>query len=160
MGCTPSAYTCVLHPCFPVTQHLNVSSQPSTRTRIPIDLPSLTVYESIDLGLIVSLRDASSSASLLPFLEHNYPSFRVDPLYAGQLVVSHAFGVHLIDLRKWMRILFVAMQDEVTTRVGDGAKQAAGSEVTYLLNTFSAEDKCVHNIELLKGFLRHLIFPI
>ncbi|KAF8318139.1 hypothetical protein DL93DRAFT_2054844 [Clavulina sp. PMI_390] len=103
----------------------------------PSDLPSFTVYESIDLGLIDSL----SATGLLPLLGANRMAFHVDPLYPGRVVVSHAFGVHLIDMRKCMRSLFEAMQDEVTVRVGEGAKEAGGSEITHLLNTFSAEDK-------------------
>lgn len=111
-----------------------------------MDLPSFTVYESIDLGLITSLQGGasssnSSSLSLLSLLEYNHPAFHVDPLYAGRIIVSHAFGAHLIDIRKWMRTLFAAMQDEMTARVGEGAKDAGGSEVTHVLNTFSFEEK-------------------
>jgi nucleoporin NUP82 len=59
------------------------------------------------------------------------------------VAVAHAFGVHLIDVRNWMRILFGAMQDEVTTRVGEKSKNAGCSEVTHLLDTFSVQQKSV-----------------
>lgn len=77
----------------------------------------------------------------MSLLEGNHPTFHVDPLYAGRVAVAHAFGVHLIDIRKWMRILFGAMQDEVTARVGGKSKNAGSSEVTHLLDTFSLQQK-------------------
>lgn len=45
-------------------------------------------------------------------------------------------------MRAWMRTLFAAMQDEVTANVVQGAKEAKGSDVSHLLDTFSAELRC------------------
>lgn len=104
------------------------------------------MYESIDLGLASSLRgfsEKNSSSPLVSLLEGSHPTFHVDPLYAGRVAVAHAFGVHMIDVRKWMRILFGAMQDEVTMRVGEKSKNAGCSEVTHILDTFSIQQKSV-----------------
>lgn len=38
-------------------------------------------------------------------------------------------------------MLFAAMQDEVTVRVSEKSKNAGGSEVVHLLNTFSLQQK-------------------
>ena len=112
---------------------------------VDLDLPSFTVYESVDLGLISALHANSpeSPSSLLPLLEANYPTFQVDPLYPGRIYVAHAFGVHAIDTIEWMKTLFSAMQDEVTANVTEGTKAANGSEVIHLLDTFSPETRFV-----------------
>jgi nucleoporin NUP82 len=108
-----------------------------------LDLPSFTVYESIDLGVLTTLKRSSSTSSsdLSPLLESNFPTFQADPLYPGRIYISHAVGVHVIDTREWMTALFLAMQDEVTANVSQGIKGAGESEVVYLLNTLSIEDR-------------------
>jgi nucleoporin NUP82 len=114
--------------------------QSATKTSVsPVDLPSLTTYETIDLGITTTLRE--TSPSLLSLLKDNYCHFHIDPLYAGRVYISHSFGVHVIDMRSWMRTISHALTDDDDTRLIEALKSTGGSEVTHLLDTFSAQQK-------------------
>ena len=114
--------------------------QSTAKISVPsLDLPSLTVYESVDLGITTTLRE--TSPSLVSLMKDNYCHFHVDPLYTGRVYVSHSFGVHVIDMRSWMRAISHALADENDTQLVEALKNAGGSEVSHLLNTFSAEQK-------------------
>ncbi|KAI5479721.1 nuclear pore complex, nucleoporin 88 family protein [Pseudohyphozyma bogoriensis] len=60
------------------------------------DLPSLAVYETIDLGLFQGLPEDSTA------LIANHPTIIKDPLYPDTLYVYHAFGVHCLLLTNWL----------------------------------------------------------
>ncbi|KAF9509867.1 hypothetical protein BS47DRAFT_1348682 [Hydnum rufescens UP504] len=138
--------------------------QPSaTKTSVsPADLPSLTTYETIDLGITTTLREASPS--LLSLLKDNYCHFHIDPLYAGRVYISHSFGVHVIDMRSWMRAISHALTDDDDTRLIEALKSTGGSEVTHLLDTFSAQQKTSAPIASIavvdNGFINYTLFAV
>ena len=104
-----------------------------------MDLPSLTVYESVDLGITTTLREISPA--LLSFVKDNYCHFHIDPLYAGRVYISHSFGVHVIDMRSWMHTISHVLAGENDIRLVEALRNTGGSEVSHLLNTLSAEQK-------------------
>ncbi len=77
--------------------------------------------------------------------------FHIDPMYPGRgrLFVSHSFGVHLVDMRGWIRSISKAikMDDELEREAGRDFKlvevvtKAPGSQVSHLLSSFSIEQR-------------------
>lgn len=63
------------------------------------------------------------------------------------ILVSHAFGVHSLDIGEWIELLASAMsRDKATERkarhsLADIVKQAPGTQVSWELDTFSPEEK-------------------
>lgn len=109
------------------------------------------VYESIDLGLVKTLRESSANApsnSLLELLRGNHPIFLPDPLQTDMVYVSHAFGVHALDISPIIESLSAAFQEE--TEDEELLKGSLGkndmTNVRPLLNTFSVERKCVYKV--------------
>ncbi|KAF9428188.1 hypothetical protein BGZ76_002025 [Entomortierella beljakovae] len=75
------------------------------------DLPTLSVYESIDLGLLKTFGTSSSSiAGGYSFQEKrlsipNHPVLMADPLYGDIFYVYHEVGAHCVSIRPWLEEL-------------------------------------------------------
>ncbi|KAG9039651.1 hypothetical protein FRB95_009232 [Tulasnella sp. JGI-2019a] len=106
-------------------------------------LPVLTVYETIDLGLASSTSGAGAEA----LLASNAPLFYPHPFEHGTLYVSHAFGIHSLDLSPWSTLFTNAMlhdsavEKRARRRWADVIEQAPETDVTCLIDTFSPENK-------------------
>lgn len=103
------------------------------------DLPTLAVYESIDLGLAAEL----SSDNVARGLAANAPVLVRDPLYADTLYVQHALGAHCLLLGPWLDELSGALKADADAEEGKGAasevekvlKKQTGTEVLWVLKT-------------------------
>ncbi|KAF9103082.1 hypothetical protein BGX27_010737, partial [Mortierella sp. AM989] len=75
------------------------------------DLPTVSVYESIDLGLLrVFGTSVSSSAGGYSFQEKrmsipNHPVLMPDPLYGDTFYIYHEAGAHCVSIRPWLEEL-------------------------------------------------------
>ncbi|CBQ67735.1 conserved hypothetical protein [Sporisorium reilianum SRZ2] len=102
----------------------------------PQELPSLLIYETIDLGLLDTALEsgiptqAAASDLLLGRMAANRPTFVRDPLYGDTLYVYHAFGAHCLGFATWVpklvEALSMASQDELDNDAGDAS--AAGPQ--------------------------------
>ncbi|KAG5643781.1 hypothetical protein DXG03_009660 [Asterophora parasitica] len=112
------------------------------------DLPMLAVYETIDLGLISTLKLTTISRgdpSPLDLLQANHPVFQSDPIHTDAIYVYHAFGVHALNIAPVLQSLALALRtdDESAGTSLDAALQtSAGTSVQPILTTFSVERKC------------------
>lgn len=89
----------------------------------PEELPSLLIYETIDLGLLDTAVEngvkshAEASDLLLDTSARNRPTFVRDPLYGDTLYVYHAFGAQCLGFATWTSKLIQALnmpsQDEL-----------------------------------------------
>ncbi|GJN87826.1 hypothetical protein Rhopal_000781-T1 [Rhodotorula paludigena] len=115
------------------------------------DLPTLAVYESIDLGLAAELSSSGDEAVVARGLAHNCPVLVRDPLYADTLYVQHALGAHCLLLGPWLEGLVEALQgaegegdeeDKALERdVEKALKEQKGTEVLWVLKTAGAADE-------------------
>ncbi|KAF9204316.1 hypothetical protein BGZ49_005441 [Haplosporangium sp. Z 27] len=111
------------------------------------ELPTVSVYESVDLGLLkVFGTSASSSAGGYSFQEKrmgivNHPVLAADPLYGDTFYIYHEAGAHCISIRPWLeelsRIYQAASQRvvagldaRVTKFYGSKIKSSVGCIVT------------------------------
>ncbi|KAG8901716.1 hypothetical protein FRC00_005120 [Tulasnella sp. 408] len=114
---------------------------PSEETPLPI----LSVFETIDLGIFTTV----SHGQALNLLSDNYVALSVDPLRPQSVFAYHAFGVHLLDLRTWMDLLSSAMHKanaigkKAGMNLADALSQVPGTQVKWVLDTFSDEEKYV-----------------
>ncbi|PPQ77332.1 hypothetical protein CVT25_010914 [Psilocybe cyanescens] len=110
------------------------------------DLPMLAVYETIDLGLVKSLNE--SSTSLLDLFRGNHPVLLLDPLHDDMIYVYHAFGVHALDISPVIESLSAALREENEdgSLLKEGLEKATTISVRPILNTFSVEKKCSNPI--------------
>jgi hypothetical protein len=111
------------------------------------------VYESINLGLIEPLKGTSTSTALTiantstttsPPPQLVQPTFTVDPLRADRVFVTHARGVHRLDMRGWIAGIVKVLKgtnQELADALRVGDKQTNLTEVRWLLRT---ESRCVH----------------
>jgi len=115
----------------------------------PADLPTLAVFESIDLGLATALSPAGSSHVVARALAHNAPVLVRDPLYgADTLYVRHALGAHCLFLGPWLgpmgeALRGAAREDEdeeaLERELREGVLEAqGGTEVCWVLKTVGA----------------------
>ncbi|CDR99741.1 uncharacterized protein SPSC_02573 [Sporisorium scitamineum] len=101
----------------------------------PEELPSLLIYETIDLGLLDTALDNGISSQpaasdlLLSKVASNKPSFVRDPLYGDTLYVYHAFGAHCLGFATWVPKLMEALnmpsQDELDNDAGNDTSLAS-----------------------------------
>lgn len=75
--------------------------EPVLESNESANLPSLFVYETIDLGF-------SSSQPNLPMSTLS-PRFVLDPLYSDTVYIQHAKGAHAVGFGKWTKELLEAM---------------------------------------------------
>ncbi|KAF9469037.1 hypothetical protein BDZ94DRAFT_1182915 [Collybia nuda] len=112
------------------------------------DLPMLAVYETIDLGLVSTLRQITVKPNELPLLnllEGNHPTFLTDPIHEDTIFVYHAFGVHTLQLGPVIQSLAIALRtedDSAGTSLDTTLQQSAGTSVRPILTTFSVERRC------------------
>ncbi|KZP00206.1 hypothetical protein CALVIDRAFT_325045 [Calocera viscosa TUFC12733] len=106
----------------------------------PQDVPSLFLYETIDLGISSDLASSipSRSAALLGArLERNCPTFVQDPVYPDTLYVYHDYGVHCIVMRKWLSAIQKALLTE-GDELASALKAAKMSEIGCMVSTISS----------------------
>ncbi|GAA6015593.1 hypothetical protein JCM10207_008138 [Rhodosporidiobolus poonsookiae] len=113
-------------------------------------LPTLAVYETIDLGLADELSaqgGEKGEAAVARGLADNHPTLVRDPLYPDTLYVHHALGAHCLLLAPWLADLAaVAAEGEgegeddeakLQREVEKTLKAQAGTEVLWVLKTLS-----------------------
>ncbi|SCV72733.1 BQ2448_4270 [Microbotryum intermedium] len=86
------------------------------------ELPSLCVYETIDLGLVRELEGQQSRASMA--LEGGWVSFIKDPLYVDTIYLQHPLGSHCLVLSRWLDNLVDTLNPSSETTQEDEEKQA------------------------------------
>ncbi|PWN47778.1 hypothetical protein IE53DRAFT_381867 [Violaceomyces palustris] len=107
-------------------------------------LPTLLVYETIDLGLLSTLaenrtpRIAQSAASELLLKQSSAfrPSIVRDPLYSDTIYIYHSLGAHCLSMSKWSKKLLEAIslpsEDEIeekrSSALGPAAYNASESQ--------------------------------
>lgn len=112
-------------------------------------LPSLAVYETIDLGLVAALGSAGPS---ITFEDENFPTIFRDPLYSDTLYVHHALGAHCLLLSPWLdalsAIVGTSTQDDgeevvekLQSEVERVLRQQQATEVLWILKTISVDSK-------------------
>ncbi|KAI0775977.1 hypothetical protein BD413DRAFT_649007 [Trametes elegans] len=148
------------------------------------ELPMLATYESIDLGLVSTLKKASTSQrgqSLLDLVQGNHPVFFNDPIHYDTIYVYHAFGVHVLQLEPLLRSLAIALReanDESRSEAGSldaTLEKVAQTDVQPILLTFSVEQQSsspvvgvavpndvylTYSIFILTSALRMSVFPL
>ncbi|KAG9002874.1 hypothetical protein FRB90_011299 [Tulasnella sp. 427] len=106
-------------------------------------LPILSVFETIDLGIF----RAASDAGALDLLSDNYIALSTDPSRPQTVFAYHSLGVHTLDLLPWMEVLSSAMckSTSIGKKAGmnlmDALKQAPNTQVNWVLDTLSDEEK-------------------
>ncbi|KAG9099424.1 hypothetical protein FRC06_005294 [Ceratobasidium sp. 370] len=109
------------------------------------DLPMFAVYESINLGLFDSPKGSGTSTALTLVRASTatsppqpvHPTFTLDPLRADRVFVTHAQGVHRLDMRGWISGIAKALKG-TNQELADalrGDKQANWTEVRWLVRT-------------------------
>ncbi|TBU46590.1 hypothetical protein BD309DRAFT_1007925 [Dichomitus squalens] len=147
------------------------------------DLPMLAVYESIDLGIVSSLKKASPriGQSLLDLIQGDHPSFLLDPIHDDNLFVYHAFGVHALNVGALLKSLAVVLRDSndseanSSSGMGVGLENVKSTDVQPVLLTFSTENKSstpvigvaipndvylTYSIFVLTSSMRMSVFPL
>ncbi|KAJ1030336.1 hypothetical protein NDA16_001246 [Ustilago loliicola] len=132
----------------------------------PIELPSLLIYETIDLGLLDTAIDngigSQSAASdlLLDRMTSHKPCFVRDPLYGDTIYVYHAFGSQCLGFATWaakfIEALNVPSQDEFDNEAGEDvslpSQESREKAITKLLhNSINTEVVWVVNTVAPKG---------
>ncbi|GAC95565.1 nuclear pore complex protein [Pseudozyma hubeiensis SY62] len=131
----------------------------------PEELPSLLVYETIDLGLLDTAIDngitspSAASDLLLSKASSNRPRFVRDPLYGDTVYIYHAFGAQCLGFATWIPKLLDALnkpsQDELDNDAHDDTSRPAAesreqalvkmlhhgqsSEVVWIVNTVAQD---------------------
>lgn len=109
----------------------------------------LAVYETIDLGLVSSLRPMSrpsADSSIMDLLHGNHPVFHTDPIHDDTVYVYHAFGVHALYLGPMLHTLAAALRtanDTEGAELTGALRSCGGTNVQPVLSTFSVERKYV-----------------
>ncbi|PWZ02689.1 hypothetical protein BCV70DRAFT_196935 [Testicularia cyperi] len=106
-------------------------------------LPSLLMYETIDLGLLDAAQaaglpsQAAASDFLLQAAESNAPCFVRDPLYEDTLYVYHSLGAQCLGMAKWagklIDTLNLPSEDELDP-AGQTNKHSREKALTRLLH--------------------------
>lgn len=108
-------------------------------------LPMLAVYETIDLGLVKTLKDVSPEGgqSLLDLLQANHIALEPDPIYDDMVYAYHAFGVHALDLGDMLGSLMKALHRDVDDdeTLAKAVNDSPGTAVQPIVTTFSTERK-------------------
>ncbi|GAA5979084.1 hypothetical protein JCM10908_002799 [Rhodotorula pacifica] len=119
------------------------------------DLPTLAVYESIDLGLAAELNpNEDDEASVRTGLRHNAPRLVRDPLYSDTVYVQHALGAHSLLLGPWLDELAAAAaaatssdeskaDEEGSQELKQALAAQKGTEVLWVLKTKSTESTAI-----------------
>ncbi|BGP53206.1 hypothetical protein JCM8202v2_000765 [Rhodotorula sphaerocarpa] len=115
----------------------DVDAQDANANAALVDLPTLAVYESIDLGLAAELNPNDDNEDAVRVgLKHNAPRLVRDPLYPDTVYIQHVLGAHCLLLGPWLGDLSKAMAasdaEAATQKALQGAK---GTEVLWVLRT-------------------------
>ncbi|GAA5974148.1 hypothetical protein JCM11641_003465 [Rhodosporidiobolus odoratus] len=114
-------------------------------------LPTLAVYETIDLGLADEVNPSNSDEGekeVARALEDNHPTFVRDPLYPDTLYLHHALGVHCLLLSPWLTELASATmemdgeeedEEKLQKEVEKTLKGQVPTEVLWVLKTLSSD---------------------
>ena len=97
---------------------------------------TLTVFESIDLGICDALRNAQCK-DVVEATSRNWPVFQVDPVYSDTVYVAHAFGVHCLWLRGWVSTLLGAL---TSAGAKEPLTESLATNVVCMLDT-TGQDK-------------------
>ncbi|EIW61231.1 uncharacterized protein TRAVEDRAFT_56601 [Trametes versicolor FP-101664 SS1] len=148
------------------------------------ELPMLATYESIDLGIVSTLKSASTSQrgqSLLELVQGNHPVFLADPIHDDTIYVYHAFGVHVLQLEPLLKGLAIALRDTNDEANSDAGSleatldKVAQADVLPILLTFSVEQQSsspvvgvavpndvylTYSIFILTSAMRMSVFPL
>ncbi|BGP29327.1 hypothetical protein JCM10296v2_001066 [Rhodotorula toruloides] len=104
------------------------------------DLPTLAVYESIDLGLASEL----ASSAVPSELRTNAPVLVRDPLYPDTLYVQHKLGAHCLLFGPWLEEVGEALRVDAEKEDAGGKEESevekvlrkgTGTEVLWVLKT-------------------------
>jgi nucleoporin NUP82 len=102
----------------------------------------LAVYETIDLGLVSTLKQISAAPNeppLLHLLQGSQPVFHTDPIHDDTVYVYHAFGVHALDIGPVLQSLAAALRTEDDMSLDARVQKSIGTSVHPILTTFSVE---------------------
>jgi nucleoporin NUP82 len=108
----------------------------------------IAVYETIDLGLIESLKAVSPTPNFSPvtLLQGNNPVIFTDPIHKDTAYIYHAFGVHVLNIGPVLQHLATALRgddDASGTQLESSLKESVGTSVQPILSTFSIEGRSV-----------------
>ncbi|KAF8592657.1 hypothetical protein K439DRAFT_1650279 [Ramaria rubella] len=130
------------------------SSRHSSADVSACDLPMVAVYETIDLGLVSILSQLTTSepvswlgnqqtgsTNLLELLHYNHPVFVSDPIYQDSIYIYHSFGVHCLNMSRWLQPLASSLRDDVDQQVKKLVNGRVGTEVTCMWDTFSPDSR-------------------
>ncbi|BGO88818.1 hypothetical protein NBRC10512_002173 [Rhodotorula toruloides] len=110
------------------------------------DLPTLAVYESIDLGLASELASSAVSTEL----SHNAPVLVRDPLYSDTVYVQHKLGAHCLLFGPWLEEVGEALRvdaekDDAGGKEGSEVekvlRKGTGTEVLWVLKTVGSGEE-------------------
>ncbi|EGU12567.1 hypothetical protein RTG_01100 [Rhodotorula toruloides ATCC 204091] len=114
-----------------------------TETETETDLPTLAVYESIDLGLASELASSAVSSEL----RTNAPVLIRDPLYPDTLYVQHKLGAHCLLFGPWLEEVGEALRVDEKEDGREGSevekvlRKGTGTEVLWVLKTVGSGDE-------------------
>ncbi|GAA5826203.1 hypothetical protein JCM11251_007206 [Rhodosporidiobolus azoricus] len=121
-------------------------------------LPTLAVYETIDLGLADELNPTgatSAAAEKVVFraLAGNHPTLVRDPLYPDTLYVHHALGAHCLALGGWLEGLAGIGEEgegdeEKSAKEAEKAlKDLEGTQVVWVVKTLASAAKAAEEVD-------------
>ena len=114
--------------------------------RVEESLPTLVVYETIDLGLLSTLRTSLPTAApstIAEIIENNWTTIAKDSLYSDTLYIHHSLGAHCLLLSNWLDELAssVASPEEdagiLQNEVERSLKTLKETEVLWILKTIT-----------------------
>lgn len=101
-------------------------------------MPSLAVYESIDLGLLPELKNApghsGSIESRYTVLINDPPAILQDPFDHATFFVHHALGVHRISLAPWVNGLTAALDADEPEKLDQFWSSGIKSDNTWAVD--------------------------
>ncbi|KAH9899737.1 hypothetical protein C8Q73DRAFT_639428 [Cubamyces lactineus] len=161
-----------------------VEARWETKQQKSSGLPMLATYESIDLGIICTLKGATTSQqgkSLLDLVQGNHPVFLKDPIHEDTIYIYHAFGVHVLQLEPLLKGLAVALRNANDDSASSSSSleatltKVAQTDVQPILLTFSVEQQSsspvvgvavpndvylTYSIFILTSAMRMSVFPL
>lgn len=112
-------------------------------------MPTLVVYETVDLGLAVHARDSNAES----LLSHCRVATQMDPMNPCLLYAFHSCGVHALNLRASLEYLCSvmsrnkALDKREENHLITAIQKAPSTEVECLLDTFSPEERQVIELQ-------------
>ncbi|MCO5565645.1 hypothetical protein L7F22_019319 [Adiantum nelumboides] len=110
-------------------------------------LPLLLVYESIDLGILSSLKNVQDFEHAL---RSNPVRFVLDPLYSDFIYVHHLAGAHVIGISRWSNQIAQALESDNNN---SGVSAVASSLERVLHHKIPSEVACIVNTVPSAGIL-------